>query len=65
MCSSDLVVEQIIARTGKPIDQLMGRAEVLKTLKPEQFATPQFGLITVRDILAELEKPGRDPCPGF
>ena len=59
------VVEQIIARTGKPIDQLMGRAEVLKTLKPEQFATSQFGPITVRDILAELEKPGRDPRPGF
>ena len=59
------VVEQIIARTGKPIDQLMGRAEVLKKLKPEQFATPQFGPITVRDILAELEKPGRDPRPGF
>ena len=59
------VVEQIIARTGKPIDQLMGRAEVLQTLKPEQFATPQFGTITVRDILAELEKPGRDPRPGF
>ena len=59
------VVEQIIARTGKPIDQLMGRAEVLKTLKPEQFATPQFGPTTVRDILAELEKPGRDPRPGF
>ena len=59
------VVEQIIARTGKPIDQLMGRAEVLKTLKPEQFATAQFGTITVKDILAELEKPGRDPRPGF
>ena len=59
------VVEQIIARTGKPIDQLMGRAEVLKTLKPEQFATAQFGAITVKDILAELEKPGRDPRPGF
>ena len=59
------MVEQIIARTGKPIDQLMGRAEVLKTLKPEQFATAQFGAITVKDILAELEKPGRDPRPGF
>ncbi len=59
------VVEQIIARTGKPIDQLMGRAELLKPLKPEAFATPQFGAITVRDILAELEKPGRDPRPDF
>ena len=59
------VVEQIIVRTGKPVDQLMGRAELLKPLKPEQFATEQFGAVTVKDILAELEKPGRDPRPDF
>ena len=59
------VVEQIIVSTGKPIDQIMGRAELLKPLKPEAFATPQFGAITVKDILAELEKPGRDPRPDF
>lgn len=59
------VVEQIIATTGKPIDQLMGRSEVLKSLKPEQFASAQFGPITVKDILGELEKPGRDPRPDF
>ncbi|MDO4794467.1 MAG: Tex family protein [Brachymonas sp.] len=59
------VVEQIIVSTGKPIDQLMGRSELLKPLKPEQFATDQFGAITVKDILAELEKPGRDPRPDF
>ncbi|MFT4196196.1 Tex family protein [Ottowia sp.] len=59
------VVEQIIVQTGKPIDQLMGRAELLKGLKPEQFATPAFGAVTVKDILAELEKPGRDPRPDF
>lgn len=59
------VVEQIIATTGKPIDQLMGRSEVLKSLKPEQFANAQFGPITVKDILGELEKPGRDPRPDF
>ena len=59
------VVEQIIRSAGKPIEQLMGRAELLKPLKPEQFATAQFGPITVRDILAELEKPGRDPRPDF
>ena len=59
------VVEQIIIKTGKPIDQIMGRAELLKPLKPEAFATPQFGAITVKDILAELEKPGRDPRPDF
>ena len=39
----------------------MGRAEMLKTLKPELFANEQFGVITVKDILGELEKPGRDP----
>ncbi|MEG0947278.1 MAG: Tex family protein, partial [Comamonas sp.] len=59
------VVEQIIATTGKPVDQLMGRSEVIKTLKPEQFANEQFGAITVKDILGELEKPGRDPRPDF
>ena len=59
------VVEQIIVKTGKPIDQLMGRAELLKGLKPEQFATERFGAITVKDILQELEKPGRDPRPDF
>ena len=59
------VVEQIIVKTGKPIDQIMGQAELLKPLKPEQFATEQFGAITVKDILAELEKPGRDPRPDF
>ena len=59
------VVEQIIVKTGKPIDQIMGRAELLKPLKPDTFATAQFGAITVKDILAELEKPGRDPRPDF
>jgi uncharacterized protein len=43
----------------------MGRAEMLKTLKPELFANEKFGVITVRDILGELEKPGRDPRPDF
>ena len=59
------VVEQIIVKTGKPIEQIMGRSEVLKPLKPEAFATEAFGPITVKDILAELEKPGRDPRPDF
>ena len=59
------VVEQIIKHTGKPVAELMGRAEMLKTLKPELFANEKFGVITVKDILAELEKPGRDPRPDF
>ena len=59
------VVEQIIAKTGQPVQGLMGRADMLKTLKPELFANEKFGVITVKDILGELEKPGRDPRPDF
>ncbi len=59
------VVEKIMAHTGKPVAELMGRAEMLKTLKPELFANDKFGVITVKDILVELEKPGRDPRPDF
>jgi uncharacterized protein len=59
------VVEQMIARTGRPIAELMGRSDVLKALKPDVFANEKFGVITVQDILVELEKPGRDPRPDF
>ncbi|MFD1839243.1 Tex family protein [Paracidovorax cattleyae] len=59
------VVERILAHTAKPVNEVMGRADMLKQLKPELFANEKFGVITVRDILAELEKPGRDPRPDF
>ncbi|MGE8447296.1 MAG: Tex family protein, partial [Comamonas sp.] len=59
------VVEQIIATTGKPVDQLMGRGDVLKGLKAERFVSEKFGALTISDILGELEKPGRDPRPDF
>ena len=59
------VVEQIMKTTGKPVAELMGRADMLKTLKPELFSNDKFGVITVKDILTELEKPGRDPRPDF
>ncbi|MDP2018419.1 Tex family protein [Hydrogenophaga sp.] len=59
------VVEQIMKTTGKPVAELMGRADMLKTLRPELFANERFGVITVKDILGELEKPGRDPRPDF
>lgn len=59
------VVECIMAQTGKPVSELMGRADMLKTLKPELFANDTVGVITVKDILSELEKPGRDPRPDF
>lgn len=59
------VVQKLLAATGQSIDTLMGRSDVLKALKPETFADERFGVITVRDILAELDKPGRDPRPDF
>ena len=59
------VVERILAHTAKPVHELMGRADVLQSLKPERFANDTVGVITVRDILGELEKPGRDPRPDF
>ena len=59
------VVERLLGALGKPADQVMGRADVIRALKPEAFADDKFGAITVKDILAELEKPGRDPRPDF
>jgi len=59
------VVEQIIVKIAKPIQEIMGRSDVLKTLKPELFASEKFGSVTIKDILGELEKPGRDPRPDF
>jgi protein Tex len=59
------LVQKMLAAVGRPVSGLMGRSEVLRVLKPEVFADERFGAITVRDILAELEKPGRDPRPHF
>ena len=52
------VVQRIVARSGLPVRELIGKSTVLRTLTPESFADAQFGVPTVRDILAELEKPG-------
>ena len=59
------VVEAIMAKVSQPVENVMGRADMLKTLRPELFANEKFGVITVKDILIELEKPGRDPRPDF
>jgi uncharacterized protein len=59
------VVRRIIDATGSDLKGLIGNARVLRALKPEQFVDDTFGLPTVTDILAELEKPGRDPRPAF
>jgi len=59
------VVQKILTASGRPVEELMGRSELLKALRPERFADERFGSITVSDILVELEKPGRDPRPDF
>ena len=59
------VVEKMLAHTGRTAQELIGKSDVLRTLKPELFADEKFGVITVKDILSELEKPGRDPRPDF
>jgi len=59
------VVERILEVSGKPVKSLIGDTGFLRSLKPEQFTDEKFGLPTVRDILKELEKPGRDPRPEF
>ena len=59
------VVEKIVAKTGMPIGDLIGKSDVLRKLQPTEFADATFGVPTVRDILLELEKPGRDPRPMF
>ncbi len=59
------VVERILARLKKGIGQVMGQPGTLKGLSAEEFTDETFGLPTVRDILTELEKPGRDPRPEF
>lgn len=59
------VAKKIVAACGRDLRDLMGDSAALKKLDPKQFVDDQFGLPTVKDILAELEKPGRDPRPSF
>ncbi|WP_192356111.1 Tex family protein, partial [Mesorhizobium mediterraneum] len=59
------VAKKIVAACGRALRSLMGDSAALKALDPRVFVDERFGLPTVRDILAELEKPGRDPRPGF
>jgi uncharacterized protein len=59
------VVERIIKACGREVKQLIGDGAFLRTLRAEDFTDERFGVPTVRDILRELEKPGRDPRPEF
>jgi uncharacterized protein len=59
------VAKKIVASCGRDLRSLMGDKQALKALDPRLFVDERFGLPTVRDIIAELEKPGRDPRPEF
>ncbi|MDO9235870.1 MAG: Tex family protein [Aquabacterium sp.] len=59
------VVEKMLSATGRSAGELIGKSDVLRTLNPALFANDKFGVITVQDIISELEKPGRDPRPDF
>nr|WP_295383018.1 Tex family protein [Pseudoxanthomonas sp.] len=59
------VVERILARCGREVKQIIGDAGFLRGVRVEEYTDEKFGVPTVRDILKELEKPGRDPRPEF
>ena len=59
------VVERILERCKRPLDKVIGDQPFLRGLKPDEYTDERFGVPTVRDILGELEKPGRDPRPDF
>jgi uncharacterized protein len=59
------VVRRILTATGGDITGLIGNTARLRALDPREFVDETFGLPTVTDILAELDKPGRDPRPAF
>jgi uncharacterized protein len=59
------VVHRILQRAKADIATLIGNAQKIKSLRPQDFVDATFGLPTVTDILTELEKPGRDPRPEF
>jgi protein Tex len=59
------VVRRILTAAGLTMPELIGNTAVLRSLRPGEFTDERFGLPTVTDILAELEKPGRDPRPAF
>jgi len=59
------VVEAIAAKAQKDVKSVIGDSQFLKAVNASEFVTDQVGLPTIKDILSELEKPGRDPRPEF
>ncbi len=59
------LVEKILADIKRDVKGVIGDSSLLKSLDPKRYADERFGVPTVADILKELDKPGRDPRPGF
>lgn len=59
------VVSRMLANTHLRADELIGNHQAIKALKPADYIQSNVGLPTILDILAELEKPGRDPRGEF
>ncbi|MFI7525681.1 Tex family protein [Nocardia salmonicida] len=59
------VVRRILEHTGREMAEVIGNTSTLRALKPGDFTDEKFGVPTVSDIIAELEKPGLDPRPEF
>ncbi|MDA3494864.1 RNA-binding transcriptional accessory protein, partial [Acinetobacter sp. AOR33_HL] len=59
------LVEKIVAAKATTVKDIIGNTEIIRQVKADEFVDDKFGLPTVQDVLAELEKPGRDPRPEF
>ena len=59
------VVAKVAQATGTKLEDLIGQSALIKSLNPRDYVDDNFGLPTIKDILAELDKPGRDPRPEF
>jgi len=59
------VINHVLTKNNKQLKEIIGNSQFLASLRPQDYATEQFGLPTVLDIIRELEKPGRDPRPDF
>ena len=59
------VVAKMLAQQGITAAEFIGNREKIKHIRAADFTDERFGLPTILDILAELEKPGRDPRGEF
>lgn len=62
---SYILVEKIAKTQQVNVQDMIANSDIIRQIKAEQFVDEQFGLLTVQDVLAELEKPARDPRPEF